>query len=118
MFTMLRKPSNMQMYCTDDLHPDDPFDALSLTDGNGRAPVQPGYQQDDAKLVMSPMQVMENMPICFSRLDRDRGDCEHANCCFKHECPCCGDNHPAKQCQKWDASKAKRAAEQAKKPRN
>ena len=62
--------------------------------------------------------VRKNMPICFSRLDRDRGDCEHANCRFKHECPCCGDNHPASQCQRWDASKAKRAAEQAKKRRN
>ena len=42
---------------------------------------------------------------CFSRSDPAEGSCTFRSCNYSHRCGSCGKDHPASQCDKWDATK-------------
>jgi hypothetical protein len=44
--------------------------------------------------------------FCKSRLFTSVGTCTFSPCRFLHDCPCCGQDHPASECPKWVESVA------------
>lgn len=49
--------------------------------------------------------------VCWTRLEKGRGECTFNNCRFNHSCASCGGDHSADKCNRWDAAKAKRASD-------
>jgi hypothetical protein len=44
--------------------------------------------------------------LCFTRVDKARGECVYPNCKFSHACVCCSGDHSAAMCTSWSQAKA------------
>ena len=75
--------------------------AVPAEDGGKRRRGSPRRDEPSAGGRGSPKRKLSKAH-CNTRTDSARGQCTYTFCRFSHRCACCGKNHAAADCSRWD----------------